>query len=80
MSPGENKSQIACYIPIDPLDISSDWTCILCRHTIGHAKISELEEVALKIVSPGDFMFQNLTSVFQIVLTESIKNIEILYN
>ena len=57
MTPVENISQIACYIPIEPLDISSEWTCTICHHTVGHTKIGELEEIAVKIISAGKYNF-----------------------
>ena len=52
---GEHKCQIACYIPINPLDISSDWKCTKCEHTIGPGRVHELEEAAEKIISSGRY-------------------------
>ena len=48
-----NDCQISCYVPINPLDISSDWTCTKCKHTISAVRIRELEEIAQKIVISG---------------------------
>ena len=54
---GDDKCKIACYIPINPLDISSDWKCTICDHTIGPRKIHELEEAAEKIISSGMYSY-----------------------
>ena len=54
---GEHKFQIACYIPINPLDISSDWKCTKCEHTMGPGRVHELEEAAEKIVSSGMYSY-----------------------
>ena len=52
----ENGCQISCYIPLDPLDISSDWSCTMCKHTVTSARIRELEEVAQKVVLSGIYL------------------------
>lgn len=54
---GGDKCKIACYIPINPLDISSDWKCTICDHTIGPGKVHEFEEVAEKIISSGMYSY-----------------------
>ena len=57
-----NDGQIACYVPLNPLDISSDWTCTVCKHIIGPARIRELEEIAQKIVFSGRYSLNTLDS------------------
>ena len=48
--------QISCYVPLNPLDISSEWTCTICKHTVNPARIRELEDIAQKIVFSGRYL------------------------
>ena len=50
---GPKSSTAECYVSINPLDTLSSWKCTKCDHTVGHEKIRELEEMALKIINSG---------------------------
>ena len=50
---GPKSSTAACYVSINPLDTLSSWICTKCDYTVGHEKIRELEEMALKTINSG---------------------------